>query len=110
MKKEEGLKEELHAVIAAAYAQCREIMLKYKGTWTRSGKNARMSFRALEVACRKLGIPTPPLKKRPDSVIRYEYNAQEPTTTNDTPQDRDIIATSDKQAPKPRKARRNDAI
>lgn len=106
----DGMKEELQAIIAVAYEQAREIMLKHRGQWTANGRSANMAFRALEVACRKLGIPTPPLSKRPESVVRYEYNAQEPMTTNDTPQDRDIIATSEKQAPKPRKARRNDAI
>lgn len=106
----DGMKEELQAVIAVAYEQAREIMLKHRGQWTANGRSANMAFRALEVACRKLGIPTPPLAKRPESVVRYEYNAQEQLQEEQSAQDRDIIATSEKSLPKPRKSRRNDAI
>ena len=110
MKKKEGMKEELRVVIEAAYIQCRAIMQAHRGKWTANGRSANMAFRALEVACRKLGIPTPPLAKRPESVVRYEYNAQEQPQEEQSAQDRDIIATSEKSLPKSRKARRNDAI
>jgi hypothetical protein len=106
--KEQGMKEQLIAVLQPAYEQARAIMQAHRGKWTANGRSVNMAFRALEVACRKLGIPTPPLAERPQSVIRYEYNAQDAPQQDDTPGEKDIIATSEN-TPK-RKSRRNDAI
>lgn len=107
-KEKQGMKEELKVVIEKAYAECRAIMLKHKGTWTSHGRSANMAFRALEVSCRKLGIPTPPLKQRPESVGNYVYNEQ---LQSEQPQSepREFIATSEQQ-PRTRKSRKNDAI
>jgi len=82
------MKDELKAIIEAAYKEARDVMQAHKGKWTANGKKANQAFRALEVACRKLGIPTPPISKRPDSteqVFRYgEPQAQDTPTTQDT--------------------------
>lgn len=102
------MKDELKVVIEKAYSECRAIMLKHKGTWTANGRSANMAFRALEVACRKLGISTPPLKQRPESVVNYQYNEQ-PQSEQPAKEQSDFAATSETM-PKARKTRKNDAI
>ena len=82
------MKEELKAIIEAAYIEARKVMEEHKGKWTINGKKANQGFRALEVACRKLGIPTPPISKRPNSAPQvFDYGDTESTdtpTTQDT--------------------------
>lgn len=81
--------EELKAIIGEAYAKAREVMQAKKGTWTKHGRKANMAFRALEVACKKLGIDTPPIYKIPESTKQtfdYQPVKQQPyivTTTGD---------------------------
>lgn len=102
------MKDELKPIIEKAYAECRVIMLKHKGTWTANGRSANMAFRALEVACRKLGIHTPPLKQRPESVVNYQYN-ERPQPEQPTKEQSDFTATSETM-PKARKNRKNDVV
>lgn len=103
------MKDELKPIIEKAYAECREIMIKHKGAWTANGRSANMAFRALEVACRKLGIHTPPLRQRPESLTaEYQYNEQ-PQPEQPTKEQSDFAATSET-TPKARKSRKNDAI
>lgn len=103
------MKEELKAIIEAAYAQAREVMQAKKGTWTKEGRATNMAFRALEVACRKLGIDTPPLHKRPDSVKHdYKYNKVEQLPTQDESTS-DFIATQEEK-PKRKSKKANDII
>lgn len=103
------MKDELKVVIELAYSECRAIMLKHKGTWTSNGRSANMAFRALEVACRKLGIQTPPLKQRPESVVNYVYNEQDQSEVQPMEEPRDFVATPER-IPKTRKSKKNDAI
>lgn len=105
----QNMKEELKPIIENAYAACREVMIKHKGKWTPAGRAANMAFRALEVACRKLGIDTPPLAKRPESAIVYKYNEQaQPDKPNSAT--KDIIATSETAPKTARKSKKNDII
>ena len=103
------MKEELKAVIAEAYAKARDIMQAKKGTWTKEGRATNMAFRALEVSCRKLGIDTPPLHKRPQSKgAEYKYQpTNEPEAKLQSTSD--FIATEETNTPK-RKSKKNDLI
>lgn len=99
--------EELKAIIGEAYEKARVVMQAHKGNWTKNGRKANMAFRALEVACKKVGIDTPPINKRPASMpqtFMYKPVKQEPytvTTTGDfIAQSEDTPATTAKRTTK----------
>ena len=77
--------------------QAREVMAKHRGKWTANGKSATRAYRSLEVACRMLGIPTPPIAKRPPSNEQpYQYQAQESQVEGPTAQG-DFVANTREQ-------------
>lgn len=97
------MKDELKAIIEKAYSECREVMLKHRGKWTANGRRANFAFRSLEVACRNLEIPTPPLKRIEVSKVSQEAKPLSQDLEPDEQKGGDFLADNEN---KPRKRTR----